>query len=62
MHPNASLADDVLKPFNAYSVEREVEGQLGLRQDDREGTGVLIPLQLSVEDQGHNDHTFLIFK
>lgn len=59
LHPNASLADDMLQPLHADGVQRQVEGQLGLRQDDGQGTRVLVPLQLAVEDEGHYDDALL---
>lgn len=55
LHPNASLADDMLEPLHTDGVQGQVERQLRLGQDDGQGTRVFVPLQLAVEDQRHND-------
>lgn len=55
LHPNASFADNVLQPLHTDGVQRQVERQLCLRQDNRQGACVFVPLQLAIEDQRHND-------
>lgn len=47
----------MLKPLHTDGVQRQVKGQLRLRQDDGQGTRVFVALQLAVKDQGHDDDT-----
>lgn len=59
LHPDASLADYVFEPLHTDHVQGQVEGQLCLRQDDGQGTGVLVTLQLAIEDERDDDDTLL---
>lgn len=49
----------MLQPLHAHGVQRQVKGQLCLRQDDGQGARVLVALQLAVKDQGHDDDALL---
>jgi len=55
LHPNPPFTDNVLQPLYADGVQGQVERQLCLRQNDGQGARVLIPLQLAVKDERHND-------
>lgn len=59
LHPDTSLADDMLQPLHAHGVQWQVKGQLCLRQYDGQGARVLVTLQLTVKDQGHDNDTLL---
>lgn len=59
LHANAAFADSVLQPVHADSMQGQVEGQLGLRQNNGQSTCVLIPLQLAIEDKRHDDDALL---
>lgn len=49
----------MLQPLHTHRVQRQVKGQLRLRQYDGQGARVFVTLQLAVKDQGHDDDTLL---